>query len=61
MAKERSCERCRHWDNSTSHRDNADSGACRINPPVADDRTGAAVWPFTDAGDWCAKFGIGER
>lgn len=40
------CKTCRFWDSSTR---------CAINPPVADDRTSLAVWPYTDASDWCAK------
>lgn len=52
------CENCRHWDHSTSHHENEDSGLCRINPPTADDRTGLAVWPFTDAADHCGSFAL---
>lgn len=51
------CETCRYWDNSTSLATNPDeTGACRISPPVADDRSGQARWPYTTADDWCAHW-----
>jgi hypothetical protein len=52
------CEDCRYWDNSTQMAGAAPdtTGLCRIHPPVADDRNGAARWPFTEDTDWCASF-----
>ena len=50
------CEECKYWDCAVSHRDNANTGLCRINPPVADKRTSLAVWPFTEPEDWCSRF-----
>lgn len=52
------CEDCQHWDNSVQPgaKPGGDYGACRFAPPVADDRSGLARWPFTEATDRCASF-----
>lgn len=49
------CETCRWWDSSTQSASAQPdtTGLCRVRPPVADDRTGVAVWPFTEDTDWC--------
>ena len=54
----RSCENCKFWDNSTqlASADTDTTGACRVNPPVADDRTGQARWPYTEDTDWCGRW-----
>lgn len=50
------CETCPFWDNSTQKQgaEPDTTGLCRINPPVADERDGAARWPFTEDTDWCS-------
>lgn len=53
---DRICENCRWWDTSLADPDT--HGLCRINPPVADERNGHAVWPFTEDTDWCGRFEI---
>lgn len=52
------CEDCRWWDSSCQPADKEPDthGVCRVSPPVADDRTGHARWPFTEYADWCASF-----
>lgn len=52
------CENCRWWDCSTQRGDAATdtTGLCRVAPPVADERNGAARWPFTEDTDWCGSF-----
>ena len=50
------CETCRWWDTSISQHDAPDTtGVCRRWPPGFDDRTGKAVWPFTEDIDWCGE------
>jgi hypothetical protein len=53
-----SCENCKFWDNSIqlAGAETDTTGACRVNPPVADDRTGQARWPCSQDDDWCAAF-----
>jgi len=50
------CDLCLYWDNSSCLEANPDTGMCRRFPPGFDDRTGQAVWPFTEDADWCGKF-----
>lgn len=52
------CENCAHWDSSCqSSLVEADiTGQCRARAPGFDDRTGLAVWPFTETCDWCGDF-----
>lgn len=52
------CEDCRWWDNSRTSAipGHEDTGMCRAMVPTTDDRTGLAIWPLTEAGDWCACF-----
>ena len=50
------CENCKWWDNSSQAREVEASGACRVNPPGRDKRSGLAVWPFTEDVDWCGSF-----
>lgn len=52
------CHECKHWDNSVqpSDKDSDEYGVCRFSPPVADDRTHHARWPFTADTDHCASF-----
>jgi hypothetical protein len=53
------CEDCRFWDTSSSLRDEEDTAVCRRHAPFAvDDRSGRAMWPYTEDIDWCAE---GER
>lgn len=53
-----SCERCRYYDTSVQPIDQEDDthGTCRKLPPVADDRTGHARFPFVSDTDWCGAF-----
>lgn len=53
----RICETCRHWDCSTSSAlpGHEDTGRCSVNPPTTDERTGLAVWPYTESNDRCGK------
>jgi len=53
---DKKCENCRWWDTSTSLAADEDKSPCRVHAPVADDRSGVARWPFTDASDWCGEF-----
>jgi hypothetical protein len=55
------CEHCRWWDNSSSLRDNDDTGQCRIKPPAVNKRTGEAVWPYSESGDWCGKLDVARH
>jgi hypothetical protein len=52
------CENCRWWDNSHEHWDAqlGTTGRCEILPPVTAERTGRAVWPYTDDTDWWGSF-----
>ncbi len=51
------CEDCYWWDNSmSSSQSDVETGACRGRAPRSDDRTGLAVWSFTEPGDWCGDF-----
>lgn len=54
------CENCKHWDTSstlaTDDGSGEDTGMCRARAPGFDDRTGKAVWPFTETCDWCGDF-----
>lgn len=51
------CANCKFWNNSTtSALGSGDDGLCRVNPPVADDRSGVARWPFVVDTDWCGAF-----
>lgn len=52
------CEDCQYWDTSTqpAHRQPDTYGACRAAPPYPDDRSGIAMWPFTEDTDWCGCF-----
>ena len=53
----RRCEDCQYWDNSAQlDKDGEDTGQCRVNPPRLQKCTGRAVWPFTEADDWCGRF-----
>lgn len=56
--KQQACENCCFWDNSTQPNDKQPDthGVCRKLPPIADDRTGHARWPFTEDTDWCGGF-----
>lgn len=51
------CETCRWWDSAIqlSDAEPDTTGACRVRPPVADDRSSKARWPFTEDVDWCAS------
>lgn len=57
-AAARMCENCKWWDNSTElvSAQPGTTGACRVRPPVADDRNGQARWPYTEDVDWCGSF-----
>ena len=57
------CEDCRWWDSSTQLATEPPdiTGACRRRPPVADDRSGRARWPYTEDTDWCAEFQPGNH
>ncbi len=50
------CVYCIWFDTSVSLHDQENTGACRVRPPVADDRSGRARWPFVSIDDWCAYF-----
>lgn len=50
------CEQCIFWDNSARADVDYETGQCRRTPPGFDDRTGLAVWPFTEDTDWCGEF-----
>ncbi|PZU95515.1 MAG: hypothetical protein DI527_00470 [Chelatococcus sp.] len=55
------CCTCQWWDNSASSAVSAaETGQCRRLPPGFDDRTGLAVWPFTEETDWCGEFALDE-
>lgn len=58
----RACEDCEFWDNSTqlANAESDTTGQCRFNPPDSVDLTGAAIFPFTEFGDWCGSFVAGE-
>lgn len=45
-----SCHSCRFWDESPD----GQNGLCRIEPPIAG-LNGKAVWPITEADDWCGQ------
>jgi hypothetical protein len=54
------CEHCVWWCGSVKNGVNASgpfrtevAGECRALPPSPDPDTGAAIWPTTDADDWC--------
>ena len=50
------CETCRFWDNSAySGTTENETGQCRAVPPGFDNRTGLAIWPFTEPDDWCGS------
>lgn len=55
---DRQCVSCRWWDSSVqlANTQPDTTGACRKNPPVADDRSGSARWPLTDQHDWCSEW-----
>lgn len=52
------CETCRYWDTSASsaHAEPDTTALCRRHAPGFDDRTGLAVWPFTETTDWCGDW-----
>lgn len=52
------CEDCRFWDASSqaAAAEPDTTGACRRAPPHVDDRTGLAMWPYTEDTDWCGEF-----
>jgi len=46
------CEKCRFWSADSAVRG---MGECRYSPPFPDlENEGQAVWPRTEADDWCA-------
>lgn len=49
------CETCRFWDTSATLDRKDNTGMCRVDSPGRDKRTGAAVWPFPEDTDWCAR------
>ena len=54
------CSQCAWWDTSAESDRAAPgtTGQCRGAVPTADDRTGLAVWPFTDQDDWCREWEV---
>ena len=56
------CETCAYWDTGQSLVGHEDTTAlCRGRAPSTDDRTGKAVWPFTETCDWCGDWKMGEQ
>lgn len=49
------CGTCKFWDTSASLVSDDATAQCRRAPPFWDERTGAAVWPFTEETDWCGE------
>lgn len=47
------CATCAAWEKPTQPGDTA--GTCRKGPPQVqvDEEGAAALWPYTDATDWC--------
>ena len=59
--KRASCGLCDFWDNSASSgASEEETGQCRRSTPGFDSRTGLAVWPFVEVGDWCGEFVLNE-
>lgn len=49
------CITCKFWDLKGGE-GGSEYGYCRCNPPSAGkEQSEAAVWPVTQANDWCGK------
>lgn len=56
--KNETCKTCRFWLGSCQAPwdDTYETGRCANRSPVADERDGRAVWPYTHESDWCGGY-----
>lgn len=61
---DRCCENCKFWDPSCSidrrRYGGEEQNRCTVAPPIVDMRSGAGVWPHTDALDYCGSHQFAE-
>lgn len=53
------CENCKWWDTSSQAASAQEdtTGLCRRKSPREfDQRTGMAIWPYTEDTDWCGEY-----
>lgn len=59
------CADCQWWDRANAWGESKSKAACRVRAPsIRADRMAcdvSAVWPSTNADDWCGQFSLREK